>query len=96
MLAYGVPMSTRQRFVHAQLAWMLGTVVALSVLGALSLEIFFIVSLAGILVLIELTAPVNVSPRWRTRLRWLILLGMVVFGVFMARRILELLPPGML
>jgi hypothetical protein len=42
----------------------------------------------------ELTAPFNVTPVWRRRLRWLILLGLVGFAVVVVRRILEILPPG--
>jgi dolichyl-phosphate-mannose--protein O-mannosyl transferase len=84
----------RQRFVHGQLAWMLGTVLALALLESLSYELFFVVSLIGFLVVTELTAPFNVTPRWRRRLTYLIAIGLVVFGYVVVRRILEILPPG--
>ena len=48
----------RRRFVHAQLAWMLATVVVLATLESLTLELFFVLSLIGFLVVVELTAPV--------------------------------------
>lgn len=89
-------MRRAQRFVYGQTAWMLATVLALSVLGALTMEVFFIGSLLGFLVLTELTAPFNVRPEWRARLKWLILLGMVAFGYFMVQRVLEFLPEGFL
>ena len=85
----------RERFVHATVAWMVGTVVVLSLLGSLSLELFFVVSLIGFLVVTELTAPFNLTPRWRSRLKWLILAGLVIFGYIVVRRILEILPPGL-
>lgn len=88
--------SRRVRFVHAQVAWMLGTVVTLVVLGSLSLELFFVLSLVGFLVLMELTAPFNVTPRWRARLKWFVLLGLVGFAYVVTRRILEVLPPGVI
>jgi len=72
---------------------MLGAVLALSLLGALELELFFVVSLIGFLVVVELTAPFNVTPRWRRRLKWLILLGLLVFAYVVVRRILAILPP---
>lgn len=75
---------------------MLGTIVALTLLGALTYELFFVVSLIGFLIVVELTAPFNVTPRWRRRLRWIILLGLVVFGYIVVRRILAILPPGVL
>ena len=84
----------RQRFIHGQVAWMLGAVLALSLLGSLSYELFFVVSLIGFLVVTELTAPFNVTPRWRRRLKWLIVVGLLVFGYIVVRRILEILPPG--
>ena len=84
------------RFVHGQLAWMLATVLLLSLLGSLSYELFFVLSLIGLLVVTELTAPIAVTPAWRKRLTWLIALGLVGFAVVVVRRILEILPPEVL
>jgi hypothetical protein len=86
----------RRRFVHAQLAWMLTATVVLVALDSLSLDLFFVISLIGFLVVVELTAPVAVSPRWRRRLSWLIAAGLLVFAYIVVRRILEILPPGVL
>ncbi|ACV46236.1 MULTISPECIES: hypothetical protein [Halomicrobium] len=86
----------RQRFVVGQVAWMSATIVALALLGSLSLELFFVVSLIGFLVVIELTAPFEVMPHWRARLKWLVLLGLLAFGYVVIRRILAILPPGVL
>ncbi|PSP78719.1 hypothetical protein BRC88_10355 [Halobacteriales archaeon QS_4_69_225] len=86
----------RRRFVHAQLAWMLATVVVLVTLESLTMELFFVLSLIGFLVVVELTAPVAVSPRWRRRLPWFIGAGLVVFAYVVVRRILEILPPEVL
>ena len=81
----------RQRFVHAQLSWMIACVLALALLDALSLELFFVLSLIGFLIVTELTAPLNVSPAWRRRLRWMILAGLIGFAIIVIRRILEIL-----
>jgi uncharacterized membrane protein HdeD (DUF308 family) len=86
----------RRRFVHAQLAWMLAAVVVLAALESLTLELFFVLSLIGFLVVVELTAPVAVSPRWRRRIPWLIAAGLAIFGYIVVRRILEILPPEVL
>ncbi|WP_415380182.1 hypothetical protein [Halosimplex sp. TS25] len=83
----------RQRFVHRNLAWMLATALLLVLLNALTLELFFVVSLIGFLVTIELATPVAVTPRWRRRLRWIVALGLLVFGYIVIRRILTILPP---
>jgi O-antigen ligase len=84
----------RQRFVHGVVAWMLAAVLALALLGSLSYELFFVVSLIGFLVVVELTAPFTVTPAWRSRLKWIIAAGLVVFGYIVVKRILEILPPG--
>ena len=84
----------RTRFVSGLLAWMLATVLVLTVLGSLSYELVFVLSLIGLLVLTELTAPFNVTLRWRRRLTWLIAFGLLGFGVIVVRRILEILPPA--
>jgi len=86
----------RQRFIAGTLAWQLGTVLVLALLGALSFELVFVVSLIGLLVVTELTAPFAVTPAWRRRLIWVIGVGLVVFGYIVIRRILAILPPGVI
>jgi hypothetical protein len=81
----------RRRFIHAQTAWMLATIILLATLETLTLELFFVISLIGFLVIIELTAPFNVTPEWRSRLKWLILAGLILFGIVVAQRILTIL-----
>jgi hypothetical protein len=54
------------------------------------------VSLIGLLVIIELTAPFRITPVWRKRLWVIIALGLVVFGAIVVRRILAILPPGVI
>lgn len=86
----------RQRFVRATLAWLLGAALVLSLLSSLSYELFFVVSLIGVLVVVELTASLRVSPAWRLRLRWLIAIGLLVFAYVVVKRVLAILPPGVL
>jgi len=86
----------RQQFIHGQALWMLTTLLVLAALDSLTLDLFFVVSLIGLLVVIELTAAVNVTPRWRSRLKWLILAGLCGFGYIVIRRILEILPSGLI
>ncbi|HKJ59188.1 MAG TPA: hypothetical protein VKA37_08165 [Halobacteriales archaeon] len=84
----------RERFVHGTVAWMLGAVVVLALLQSLTVELFFVVSLVGFLIVTELTAPFNLTPRWRARLKWLILAGLAGFTYVVVRRVLAILPPG--
>jgi len=86
----------RQRFVFGHLAATCATIVVLAALGSLSLELVFVVSLIAFLVLVELTAPIAVTPRWRSRLKWVIAAGLLVFAYIVVKRILDILPPGVL
>lgn len=80
--------SRRQRFVYGQVAWMVGVVLVFSVTGVLSLQTFFVGSLLGFLALLDATNPINVSPAWRKRLRWVVLLGFLGFGYVVVQRLL--------
>lgn len=86
----------RQQFVTGTLAWMLAAALVLALLDSLTYDLFFVVALIGFLIVVELTAPFGVRPRWRRRLRWLIVLGLLLFGVVVVYRILSILPPGVL
>jgi hypothetical protein len=91
-----MPTRRRQQFIHAQAAWMAFTLVALVTLGGFSYDLYFVLSLIGLLVVIELTAPFNVTPRWRARLKWLVALGLLGFAYIVIRRILDILALGVL
>jgi len=75
---------------------MLGVILLLALLGSLTIELFFVISLIGLLIVVELTAPFRITPQWRKRLWVLIGLGLLGFGVIVIRRILDILPPGVL
>jgi hypothetical protein len=89
-------MQRRLRFIYGQAAWMLASLLVLTLLRSLTLELLFVVSLIGFLTIIELTAPFTITPAWRQRLKWLIGLALLVFVAIVVRRILEILPPGVI
>jgi len=91
-----MPTYRRQRFIHALTAWMLAVVLLLVLVDALAYELVFVLSLIGLLIITELTAPIHITPQWRRRLFILIGLGLLVFGLIVVRRILEILPPEVL
>lgn len=68
---------------------MLGALLLITVLDMVSLELFFFLSLLGLLVVTHLTAPFNVTLEWRRRVQWLVVLGMAVFAYVVARRVLD-------
>lgn len=91
-----MPVAKRRWFVHAHLAWMIAAALVLSLLNSLTYELFFVTSLIGFLVVIQLTAPFRVTPPWRRRLRWITVLGLLIFVMILTRRVLTILPPELL
>jgi hypothetical protein len=91
-----MPTRERQRVVNAQIGWMLGAILFLTVLDLFSLQFFFMLSLIGFLVIVELTDPITLTPRWRRRLRILAILLILAFFGIAVRRILSSLPEGLL
>lgn len=86
----------RMQFIHGQIAWMVATILALALVGSFSYELFFLLSVLGLLVVTGLTLPTAVTPAWRVRLQWLIRVALVGVGVVVVRRIVEILPPEVL
>lgn len=91
-----MPTRRRERFRFGIIAWCLATVLVLTLLDAFSLELVFVVSLIGFLVTVELTAPITVTPTWRSRLKYLIGVGLLVFAYIVIQRILAILPSGVI
>lgn len=75
---------------------MLAAIILLAALDALTLELTFVVSLIGLLVVVELTAPFNITPRWRRRLIPVIVAGLAGFSYIVIQRILEILPESVI
>lgn len=98
VVALSSNMETRRRvrFIYAQAAWMLATLLGLLLLGALSLELLFVVSFIGFLAITQLTAPFTITPTWRHRLKWVIAIALLIFAIIVIRRILAILPPGVI
>ncbi|WP_136592369.1 hypothetical protein [Salinigranum halophilum] len=84
----------RDRFLVGQFAWIVAALFVLVLLDSFSYELFFVISLIGLLVVTALTMPFRVTPTWQRRLRWVILVGLVGFAYVVIQRILEILPPG--
>ena len=80
--------------VASLLVWILVAAVLLSVIGAFSLELFYVLSFLGFLALTELLTPSDVSVGWRRAVGVLTALGLVGFIYLIYRRLLEVLPPG--
>jgi len=79
----------QRRFLYAQTGWTLGVVALLATVGALSLELVFVGAFLGFALVTALTTPVHARPAWRSRLRWPLVAGTVVFLGVVGLRTLE-------
>lgn len=82
----------RRRFIYGQIGLMLGGVFVLILFDTLTLSAFFVFSFVGFLTLMEFWAPVNLTPKWQDRLRWLVLIGLLGMGIVILQRLLSLIP----
>jgi len=79
------------QFINTQTSVMLLILLCLVLINSLSVEFFLITSFISLLILTELTDLSAVRPRWRTRLWWLIIGGLLIFGYIVGRRALSVL-----
>jgi 4-amino-4-deoxy-L-arabinose transferase-like glycosyltransferase len=80
-----------QRIVVIFGAWAFFALALLAVFGSLTFEYFFVLCLIGFLVIVELSGPFASRPRWRSRVNVVILLGVVVFALIVAGKVLAIL-----
>jgi hypothetical protein len=71
--------------------WLLLVLFFMILARNLSLEIFFVLWLIGLLVVIELVSPAFVRPSHLRAVRYVIAAGVVVFGVIVAEKVMEIL-----
>ena len=70
----------QRRFVLGCLGWTFVVGVGLAALDALTLRLFFVLSLAGFLGAMEVATPFEVKPVWVRRARVVLALALAVFG----------------
>jgi hypothetical protein len=72
-------------------SWMLVVLAVLALLDSLSIEYFFVLSLLGFLIIVELSGPFTVRPAWRYRVNIIIAFGIVVFAFIVMTKVLNIL-----
>lgn len=64
-------------------AWIGVVTLLLIVFGLFSLARLFVLSLVGLLVLMDLTAAFELVPRWRSRFRWVVAVCLILYLVLL-------------
>lgn len=66
--------------------------IVLVLFEALTIERFFVLSFLGFLAFVELIFPfANVIPHWRTLIRWMIVVGVLIFTYILINHIYEMI-----
>jgi hypothetical protein len=71
--------------------WLLLVIFFMILARSLSLEIFFVLWLIGLLVIVELISPSFVRPPYLRYLTYLVAAGVIVFGMIVALKVMEIL-----
>jgi hypothetical protein len=79
-----------QLLICCLLGWMLAMLMLITLFNSVGYEIYFVLSLIGLLVIAELVGPGTVKPRWRTRVNLVIALGMIIFSILMVQKVLNI------
>lgn len=80
-----------QKLVYAFGAWMFTVLALLVLFQSLSAEYFFVLCLIGFLIIVELSGPFTVRPAWRRRVNVVIIVGVLVFGLIVVNKVLDIL-----
>ncbi|HEY3422991.1 MAG TPA: hypothetical protein VGK13_07495 [Methanocellaceae archaeon] len=72
-------------------AWMFVVLALLALFRSLSPEYFFVLCLIGFLIIVELSGPFTVRPAWRKRVNIVIIVGVLIFGLVVAKKVLDIL-----
>jgi hypothetical protein len=71
--------------------WLMIVFIFMLLLQRFDLEIFFVLTLIGILVIAELIKQQYVQPKYQRYLGYLIGAGIVVFGIIVIKKVVEIL-----
>ena len=80
-----------QKIVYIFCGWVLLVLSLLLLFNSLSSEYFFVLCLIGFLIIVELSGPYTVRPRWRSWVNVFILIGTVVFAFIVAKKVLNII-----
>ncbi|MCM1567436.1 MAG: hypothetical protein NC238_16130 [Dehalobacter sp.] len=76
--------------------WIFITLIAMALLGNLDPTMFFILCLLGFLIIFDITGPYTVRPKWKSRVWILTAVGIGIFVVIAAQKMIELILPRFL
>jgi hypothetical protein len=84
-------MRKQQIAIIAFAVWLTLIAVFMLLAQSVNLEIFFVLSLIGFLIIVELIAPNYIQPGYMRYIRCILAAGIVLFGVIVVQKVMEIL-----
>ena len=87
----GILMRKEQIAIIALAVWLTLIAVFMLLAQSVDLEIFFVLSLIGFLIIVELITPKYIRPGYLRYIQYILAAGIVIFGVIVALKVMEIL-----
>jgi hypothetical protein len=87
----GIPMRKEQIAVIALAAWLTVIIVFMLVAQIFDIGIFFVLSIIGFLIIMKLISPTYIRPGYIRYTRYILAAGIVIFCLFVALKVMEIL-----
>jgi hypothetical protein len=87
----GTPMRKQHIAIIALAVWLALIAVFMILAQTFNIEIFFVLSLIGFLIIVELIAPKYIQPGYMQYIWYILVAGIVIFGVIVIQKILDIL-----
>ena len=84
-------MRKEQIAIIALAVWLILISLFMLLAQSINLEIFFVLSLIGFLIIVELIAPKYIQPGYQRYITYLLAAAIVIFCVIVAQKVLEIL-----
>jgi hypothetical protein len=84
-------MRKQQTSIIAFAAWITVVSAILILARWIDIEVFFILCLIGFLVIVQIIQPAYIQPGYLRYIKYLIAVGIILFGIIVIRRVLEII-----
>ena len=84
-------MRKEQIAIIAFAVWLMCIAIVMLLAKSVDLEIFFVLSLIGFLIIVELITPKYIQPGYMRYIRFILAVAIVIFGIIVARKVMEIL-----
>ena len=84
-------MRKEQIAIIAFAVWLMCIAIFMLLAQSVDLEIFFVLSLIGFLIIVELISPKYIQPGYLRYIRYILAVAIVIFGLIVARKVMEIL-----